>query len=403
MIIPPAIHVSASRRHVATRWLCTALSVVVLIWLAGCQGGTQQVLDLESPQAREARRAAAHAIKPQETVGSGPNRIGLITANMAPGGENGRERDIRDGAALAVDELGRAELSLLVENTDGSQQQMRDAAKRLAEQGVKLVAVSAVSEPVEVVREALGTQPVPLLVLRSDPSGSSPDTFYFTSDRVDSAVEGASYAVASGRARLVVLTPSDLTARESQRLDRGLSRYGIKPDLVATSTATFPGEGASAAKIKDIDAVLVIGATDADVGALSRLRANGYLKPTATVLGSSNWALAAYKRPEFAGSKLCLFGPENGSRMTKAYLQRYERAASTEAAYGFDIIALTAGLLRAHGPDGITAKNIRSPNGFLGAAAAFRFEADGSVRRTCSIYDVQNGGVKLIDPAPRSF
>ncbi|MCW0002368.1 ABC transporter substrate-binding protein [Pararhizobium sp. YC-54] len=403
MIISLALCAAAPRKRVATRLLLAVLSIMTFAGLAGCQGATQDVLDLESPQAREARRAAAHPAVPQETLGNGPTRVGLITAIMAPGGPSRRERDIRDGAALAVHELASTDLSLLVENTDGSQEQMRDAAKLLGEQGVKLVAVSVANEPVGLVRDALGTHHVPLLILRADASGSSPDTFYFTSDRVDSAVEGASYAVASGRAHLIVLTPSDLTARERQRLDRGLSSYNIKPVLVETSTATFAGEGASAAKINDIDAVLLIGATDGDVGGLSRLRANGYLKPNAAVIGSSNWASAGYKRPELAGSKLCLFGPEGGSRMTKAYLQRYERTAGEDAAYGFDIIALTAGLVRAHGPDGITVKNIRSPSGFLGAAAAFRFEADGSVRRTCSIYDVQSGGLKLIDPAPRSF
>lgn len=395
--------ISASRTRMATRLLLAVLSAMTFAWLAGCQGATQDVLDLESPQAREARRAAAHPTGPQETVGNGPTRVGLITALMAPDGQSKRERDIRDGAALAVHELASTDLSLLVENTDGSQEQMRDAARRLGEQGVKLVAVSVASEPVGVIREALGTHHVPLLLLRADASGSSPDTFYFTSDRIDSAVEGASYAAASGRAHLLVLTPPDLTARERQRLDRGLSSYKIKPALVTTSAATFPGDAASAPQIKDTDAVLLIGATDADVGVLSRLRANGYLKPNAVVIGSSNWTSAAYKRPEFAGSKLCLFGPEGGSRMTKAYLQRYERTAGEDAAYGFDIIALTAGLLRTNGPDGLTAKNIKSPNGFLGAAAAFRFEADGSVRRTCSIYDVQSADLKLIDPAPRSF
>jgi DNA-binding LacI/PurR family transcriptional regulator len=403
MIVSPVIRVSAPRKRAATRLLFAGLSVIAFAWLAGCQGATQDVLDLESPQVREARRTAARAAKPQETVGSGPIRVGLITAIMATSGQKGRERDIRDGAELAVRELASTDLSLLVENTDGSQQQIRDAARRLSDQGVKLVAVSVASEPVGVVRETFGTKRVPLLLLRADASGSSPSTYYFTSDHIDSAVEGASYAAASGRTRLIVLAPSDLTVRERQRIDRGLSGYGIKPVLIATSTPTFPEDGAVAAKIKDSDAVLLIGAADGNVGPLSRLRAKGYLKPNATIIGNSSWSTFDYKRPEFSGSKICLFGPEGGSRMTKAYLQRYERTASEDAAYGFDIIALAAGLLREHGPDGLTATNIQSPIGFLGAAAAFRFEADGSVQRTCSIYDVHSVGLKLVDPAPRSF
>ncbi|KQW49726.1 MULTISPECIES: ABC transporter substrate-binding protein [unclassified Ensifer] len=374
--------------------------------LAGCQGTPtpQDVLDVESPQAMHARRAAEHAAKPQETFGSGATRIALITALMSPTGETVRERDIRDGASLAVDEVGGGQLSLLVENTDGSPQQTQDAAKRLASQNVALVAVSVADVPVSTVRQGLGNARAPLLVLRDNGAERPTGTFAFVSDRIDSAVEGASYAVASGHKRFVVLLPSDVSAAERQRLERELAGYGIKPILVALTGGTaFSADAATKAKLKDVDAVILVGAGDSDVGALSQLKANGYLKPNAMVVGSSGWSAAAYRRPELSGSHLCLFGPENGSRMTSRYLDRYERAASPDAAYGFDIIALAAGLVRTQGEDAINQENIRSPNGFIGAAAAFRFEKNGTVRRTCAIHQVTGGSVKLLDPAPRSF
>ncbi|WP_429132127.1 ABC transporter substrate-binding protein [Ensifer sp. 4252] len=388
------------------RWQWLSLGVFALGVLAGCQGTPtpQDVLDVESPQAMHARRAAEHAAKPQETFGNGATRIALITALMSPTGETVRERDIRDGASLAVDEVGGGQLSLLVENTDGSPQQIQDAAKRLAGQNVALVAVSVTAVPVSTVRQGLGSARAPLLVLRDNGAERPTGTFAFVSDRIDSAVEGASYAVASGHRRIVVLLPSDASAAERQRLERELAGYGIKPVLVAvTGTTAFSADAATKAKLKDVDAVVLVGAGDSDVGALSQLKANGYLKPNAMVVGSSGWGAAAYKRPEFSGSHLCLFGPENGSRMTSRYLDRYERAASPDAAYGFDIIALAAGLVRTQGEDAINQENIRSPNGFIGAAAAFRFEKNGTVRRTCAIHQVTGGSVKLLDPAPRSF
>lgn len=397
--------VSSTRRASPCRqWL--TLGVLALGLIAGCQGAPtpQDVLDVESPQARQARRAAEHAVKPQETFGAGATRIALITALMAPTGQTVRERDIRDGASLAIDELGGGQLSLLVENTDGSPQQVKDAAQRLAGQNVALVAVSVADVPVSTVREGLGTVRAPLLLLRGNGAERPAGTFAFVSDRVDSAVEGASYAVASGRKRLIALLPSDVSAAERQRFERGLAGYGIKPVLVAvTGTTAFSGDTASKAQLKEVDAVILLGAGDPDVGALSQLKANGYLKPNAMVVGSSGWTPAAYKRPELSGSHLCLFGPENGSRMTSRYLGRYERAAGADAAYGFDVIALAAGLERTQGENAISQESLRSPNGFIGAAAAFRFEKDGSVRRTCAIYQVTNGSVKLLDPAPRSF
>ncbi len=388
--------------HTVLRSLCLMLGSITIGILVGCQAATHDVLDVEPPQARQARRAV-HGSKPQETFGAGPTRIGFITARMANAGESEQERDILDGALLAVDELGDGQLTLAIENTDGSSQQARDAAQRLTGQGVKLIAVSAAKVPLTVVREGVASRGLPILAFRNSAPDLPAGTFSFVSDRIDSAVEGASYAAASGRTRLIVLLSADLTASERQRLDAGLARDNIKPLLVSTPGAvSFSGDSPLKAKVKDVDSVLLLNAGDGDVGALAQLRANGFLKPNAIVLGSSDWPSAAYQRPELAGSQLCLFGPESGSRMTSSFRQRYERTANVYGAYGFDFIALVAGLVRTGGQEAINEQSIRSPNGFIGAAAAFRFEG-GSVKRTCAIYQIARGSLHLVDPAPRSF
>ncbi|WP_151613472.1 ABC transporter substrate-binding protein [Sinorhizobium alkalisoli] len=378
-----------------------ALGVLLLGLLAGCQGASQDAISVGPPQAAQASRSASSKPKPQELFGSGPVRVGLITALLASVGESKRERDIRDGAVLAVDELGGGQLSLQIENTDGSAEQVREAAKRLADQGAKLVAVSSEVRTTGM-REGMRAEDVPILVLSGAPTEAGNGSFSFVSDHIDSAIEGASYAAAAGRKRLVVLLPAGIAAAERQRLDRGLAGHGIKPVLTADA-ASVSGDASARAKLKDIDAVVIIGAGEAEVGSLSALRANGHLAADAMVVGSSQWTTASYGRSELARSHLCLFGPESGSRMTASFRQRYERTADLDAAYGFDIVALAAGLVRTQGESGINRQALMSPNGFLGAAAAFRFEKDGSVLRTCAVYQIVDGKLSLVDPAPRSF
>ncbi|OHV81961.1 ABC transporter substrate-binding protein [Ensifer sp. LCM 4579] len=378
-----------------------ALGVLLLGLLTSCQGASQDAISVGPPQAAQASRSASIKPQPQELFGSGPVRIGLITALLTSAGESQRERDIRDGAVLAVDELGGGQLSLQIENTDGSAEQVREAAKRLSDQGARLVAVSAEIRT-SGLHEGMRARDVPILVLSDTPTGSGYGSFSFVSDHIDSAIEGASYAAAAGRKRFIVLLPADIAAAERQRLDRGLAGHGIKPVLTADA-ASVSGNASARAKLKDIDAVVIIGAGEAEVGSLSALRANGHLAADAMMVGSSQWTTASYGRPELARSHLCLFGPESGSRMTASFRQRYERAANLDAAYGFDIVALAAGLVRTQGESGINRQALMSPNGFLGAAAAFRFEKDGSVRRTCAIYQIVDGKLSLADPAPRSF
>lgn len=390
----------SSARRAGTGIPGRAAGVLLLGLMAGCQGVAEDAATIESPQARQARREAERVLKPQETIGGGPVRIGMITGLMSGAGAKQGERDVRDGAMLAVAELGGGQLSLTIENTDGSPQQVIDAANRLSGEGVKLVAVSA-EVPAGTVRDALGAKDVPVLLLRGGAAERADGSFSFASDHIDSAVEGAAYASGAGRKRLVALLPADASASERQRLDRGLADSDIRP--VLTTAAPFSTDASLKDKLKDIDAVLLVNAGEGEMGALSVLRSNGYLAPNALIVGSSRWPAAVYGRPELAQSHLCLFGPENGSRMTASFRQRYERSANLEAAYGFDVIALAAGLVRTQGENAINKQNLLSPNGFLGAAAAFRFQPDGSVKRTCAIYQIAGGKLNLADPAPRSF
>lgn len=395
--------ICAMARHYAIGHQGRVIGTLLLGLLAGCQGATQDAVSVESPAERQARREGTQTVKPQETIGGGPVRIGMITGLMGGAGADQGERDVRDGAMLAVDELGGGQLSLMIENTDGSSQQLREAANRLSGEGVKLVAVSA-GVPPGAVRHGLGGKDIPLLMLRGSATERADGSFSFASDHIDSAVEGAAYAAGAGHKRLVALLPPDASASERQRLDRGFAGYDIRPVLTtAAGAAPFSGDVSSKAKLKDIDAVLLVNAGEAEMGALSALRSNGYLAPNAIIVGSSRWPSAAYGRPELAQSHLCLFGPENGSRMSASFRQRYERSANLDTAYGFDVVALAAGLVRTQGENGINKQNLLSSNGFLGAAAAFRFQPDGSVQRTCAVHQVVGGKLNLADPAPRSF
>lgn len=50
-----------------------------------------------------------------------------------------------------------------------------------------------------------------------------------------------------------------------------------------------------------------------------------------------------------------------------------------------------------------TEEAITDPNGYFGADGLFRLNRDGSVERGLAILEIQPGGIKVIDPAPRSF
>ena len=85
------------------------------------------------------------------------------------------------------------------------------------------------------------------------------------------------------------------------------------------------------------------------------------------------------------------------------YQAKTGRPLSLHAAYGYDAVAVAAGIVRTLGPDALTQATLTKPSGFRGSTGIFRFRADGTVERQLALYRVRNKALELLDPAPEGF
>jgi ABC-type branched-subunit amino acid transport system substrate-binding protein len=91
------------------------------------------------------------------------------------------------------------------------------------------------------------------------------------------------------------------------------------------------------------------------------------------------------------------------AQIAERYRAAWGRPVTMEAAYGYDAVAIAAGIVRHMGPDALTPAALTISSGFRGATGTFRLRPDGSVDRPLSLYRFKGGALELVDPAPQSF
>lgn len=366
--------------------LCLAFSVLSLA--AGCQSAAGPEA-LESVKAGEAGSPPAQAVAVQ-TFGAGPTRIDMFLDASVGGSAS----DYRDGAALAVKDLGGGQMTLTVHDLRVQGADPANAVKQSIEGGSRLLV-----GPTSMARLfAGGKAKTAAMLLGEQPAAPA---VAIASDEIGSAIEVAAYAGGAGLGKIMVVSTRSLNNDETQRIRAGLKKAGVQLLDIVTDPTSADGT-AKLARIGEAQAVLLIG-SDAPKAAAPALRQRGGLAAGVPFLGTFAWPASAFSEPALEGSLLALIDQTSLRRISTRFQAAYGRPLSLEAAYGFDALAVAAGIVRSKGNEGLDPQSLRSSSGFAGATGLFRFGKDGRVERRLAIYRISKGKPVLVDGAPAGF
>lgn len=357
--------------------------------LGGCQssGGPEVLTSVDSNES--GRSTAPSTPMAVQTFGDGPTRVDMfIDASMANHAD-----DYRDGAALATKELGAGQITLTVRDLRAQAMEPASQVKQSTDSGAKLII-----GPSSLAKAFDGASKPATLFLDGQPTASD---VAIVSDEIGGAIEVASYAAGAGRSKIMVVSTRVLTPFDMQRLQTGLKNAGAQLLNVVTDPTSADGI-AKLARLGEAQAVLLIG-VDAPKVAAPALRQRGGLDPSVPFLGTFAWMNTVYEEPALEGSLIALIDQKALKRISERFQAAYGRPLSLEAAYGFDALAVAAGIVRAKGSDGLNAQALHSSSGFAGATGVFRFDANGRVERRLAIYRLTRGKLVLQDNAPSGF
>mgnify|MGYP001159252012 CR=1 FL=1 len=340
------------------------VAIAFTIVLAACQGNGGDVLE----------SAAAEKSRSDETIGAGGTSLTMLLSGKGAAGE--QSQDLHDVAAMAHEDLGAGKLALTFRYGAGGPQLLLGASA-----------------------------PVIAFADNSAPRGAG--VFAMRSDAVDSALEGVQAAAKAGKTGLVVVAAQSLSEGDKARLTQGIGRSKLK----LLGFASYSGAGAALppqlagmkALLSKADAVVIFGSGNAPGDIAAALRSSSLVSANALMIGNIGWARSNFTNPALEGALIALPDQVTLQLVSRRYKERYGRALTVDAAYGYDAIAVVAGIVRSIGPQGLTAETLTKTSGFRGTLGLFRFLPDGSVQRPLTLYSLANGTLKVLDPEPDGF
>ena len=371
---------------------CTrALTVVLGLAFAGCQSAGVEALE----------DVAAGPAMAAETIGTGTANIALLLPRSAGGATGQQARDIRDAAALAVEDLGAGKLSITVHDVGAGSAVVSGPGEQLA--AAKLVVGPMGPQAIAALAAVTSRPPALAFGGNGDPHGSS--LFALQTDAVDSALEAVRVSIGARHKSFAVIVPQDFSQADRSRLMQGISAAGVAaPEVVAYGNGRIAADLAAAReKLVKADAVIVFGAGTDPASVAATLRKTTSLSPKAVLIGNMTYTAENYARPELDGMLIAMPDQASLAMVGTRYQAKTGRPLSLHAAYGYDAVAVAAGIVRTLGPDALTQATLTKPSGFRGSTGIFRFRADGTVERQLALYRVRNKALELLDPAPEGF
>ncbi|WP_374828310.1 hypothetical protein [Mycoplana dimorpha] len=387
---------SSGSRRAQSGLLGLALGLCLAV--AGCQSDGD---DLANGLGKTDVRAPSSAL--DETLGTRGAEITLMIPKGAKGLYDGIARDIRDGAALAVDDLGDEKISVKVIDVSAGSAVVPAAVDAAKARGSVLL----VSYATPAVTAAIAAMPVdkrpPLFNLGEHVTGA--DAYNLGDDEIGSAMEAVRTAVANKHTKVMVFVPGDLGSAEETRLASAIRGAGAS--IVGTARYQLNDASAAAAvqsaaaQLKEADTVLILGRTVIATTVVGAVKATG--RTDIAFIGTSAWPPQAYRVSAANGTLIARSDTDSGKLIATRYQQRYARALTAAASSGYDAIAVAAGLVRTKGEGGVSAANLTSASGFRGVTGLFRLRKDGSVERRYSLGVIEGGDLKPLQASPAAF
>lgn len=150
------------------------------------------------------------------------------------------------------------------------------------------------------------------------------------------------------------------------------------------------------------DAVIIASGDASPSPILAALKSKDIAGKATSVVGTSRW-LEHPMEPSFDGAYIATLDPGETGPIAERFRTTYNYPADVNVAYAYDMVALTAGIASAVGPDGFSKQVLENPSGFRGSTGLFRFRADGSSQRSMPFYRIEKGALKLVAKSTSGF
>jgi len=383
-----------------------------LLALAACQGGIGVPNGLPNSTTTPDASQVIQALTPNpagEVIGSGSVRVALLVPATIPGGAAAVAKELRNGAAMAMQDFGGGRVQLVVKDTKGQAAVAQTKANEAIKEGATLIlgplfaanvsAASGITLPANVVTIAFST----------DTTVARRGVYLFSYTPQEDTKRIISYAGSLGRRSIAAFLPNNAEGALRERVLRemagksGLLLNIIKYDRTAAGIGNATVQGAAIAQTSDTIYVPEGGSIPNLI--LSGLKKNGARIGEKTILGSGNWESVKTSDPLVSGAYYPGRDITRFNEFAGRYQSKYGKRPGVNAGLAYDAMTLAAEFvrLRGSGKTAFSPNSFENPNGFQGVNGAFRINSNGATQRGLAIYQVRGGVGTLAEQAIGRF
>ncbi|MCY6383047.1 penicillin-binding protein activator [Hoeflea prorocentri] len=343
-----------------------------------------------------------------EVLGTGVTRVALLLPLSAPGNGATIAREYRNAAELAIETRGQQSMELVIKDTTGTAAGAIARTEEAIREGSAIILGPVFSGSVTSAASVAGPQNRVMIAFSSDPSAASGGVFlmsFLPNQVVDRTV---SYATGIGLTSFTAILPNGAYGALVERQLRatlqarggvlnGVSRYDYNNEsVVAAVQQVLPA-------VEQSDAIFIPDGGTAPIAIARVLQSEGVKLRDKRLIGTGQWRSSKLSSPFLQGAIFADMDQSGFEAFKVQYKERFQADPTVNAGLGYDAVTMVADLLTTGNPAALSRQSIERPRGFRGVTGIFRFQANGDTQRGLAVYQVQEGDVTVVDPAPQQF
>lgn len=385
-------------------------------------------------------------LKPRHLNGMTPTRVGLLLPLTSENSGTRRVAEgLRDAAQLALFEVKKQELLLILKDTKGTPEGAMAAAQAALNEGAEVILGPLFAETVRAASRVTRPRGVPIVAFSSDRTAAAPDTFLLSFQVEEEIRRVVSFTASEGIAAYAALVPdSQYGERVAEAFEQEVeAQGGMIQKLVeyspyttdftapvkriadfATRKQALDAQREQLMQRDDMAAQRALERLDnsdtwgaVSFGAILLAEGGPTLRSlapqlpyhdihnaTTRFLGTGLWDdVSLWTEDALQGGWFAAPPPDSRARFKALFQQIFGYVPPRIASLGYDGMTLAAALSDAEPGQRFTLDRLRNPYGFAGIDGIFRFRRNGVIDRGLAVLEIEDGKVKVVSPAPTRF
>lgn len=343
-----------------------------------------------------------------EVIGNGKVRVALLVPSTIPGGAAAVAKELRNGAAMAMNDFGMNRIQLVIKDTAGQAAVAQTKAGEAISEGSSMILGPLFAANVSAASGSTQPAGIPMLAFSTDTTIARRGVYLFSYTPQADTQRIIRYAASLGRKSITGFFPKNAEGFLRERIFKETAgRVGVAANIVQyerTPEGIQTAVAAATQTAETSDTLYIPEGGPVPPVILNALKNSGVDVSTKSILGSGTWESVKASDPVvqnavYPGRDISAF---NG--FATRYQSQFGSRPGVQAALAYDAVTLASELVRINGEaDPYSRSSLESARGYKGINGAFRVRPDGTTDRGLAIYRIQGGRGTLVEGAISSF